>query len=534
MSDIKTIDDTQITSTNTYDQTPYESYPYTQTRPENLKAIAHIFGLETPALETARFLELGCASGGNMITHATHYPKAKFVGVDLSEVQVERGNKQIQALGLKNIELKAISITDVNKSFGEFDYIICHGVISWVPDNVREAIFRISKENLSKNGIAYISYNTLPGWHMVRTIRDMMMFHSRNFTDTKEQVQQSRLLLDFVKDSLAGSNSPYGEIMNNEAKLLAGQPDHYLRHDHMEDINHQYYFHEFMTQASKYDLQYLGDASLSSMYSGNLPKQISEKLSEVTDIVRAEQYMDFVTNRRFRSTILCKKNIPLKRNISGNSLEGLYFSMKILPEKPLKDVNLDNSDTLEFYYSGLKDNKLNSNSPILKALLYVFHISGNFAWKASELVIKIKEMLPNNKSTDEQIMIEIMSNITRLVFCGYAVASTEKPTFLQIASDMPKISNLARVQLEAKQGWVTNEIHDRMNVSPLDMFTMKYLDGNHTKEQILEELVKHVESGDLKVNKDDQLITEPKAVREIIKPCLDHCLVAYANNALLV
>lgn len=525
---------TQITATNAYDQTPYESYPYAQTRPENLKAIAHIFGLETPALETARFLELGCASGGNMITHATHYPKAKFVGVDLSAVQVEMGNKQIKELGLKNIELKAISITDINKSFGEFDYIICHGVLSWVPDNVREAIFRIADENLSKNGIAYISYNTLPGWHMVRTIRDMMMFHSRNFTDINEQVQQSRLLLDFVKDSLEGSNSPYGEIMNSEAKLLAGQPDHYLRHDHMEDINHQYYFHEFMKRASEHGLQYLGDASLASMYSGNLPKQISEKLSEVTDIVRSEQYMDFVTNRRFRSTILCKKNVQLKRNISGNSLEGLYFSMKILPEKLLKDVTLDNSDNLEFYYAGLKDNKLNSNSPILKALLYIFNASVNFSLTASELTTKIKEMLPKNKYTDEQIMLEIMSNITRLVFCGYIVVSTEKPTFIPTASAMPRISNLARVQLEAKQGWVTNEVHDRINLSPLDMYSMKYLDGKHNKEQVLDELVKHVGSGELKVNKDDKPVTEPKAVRELITPYLEHCLVAYANNALLV
>ena len=531
MSDLKTA---QITSAHTYDETPYESYPYAQTRPENLKAIAHIFGLETPALETARFLELGCASGGNMITHATHYPKAKFVGIDLSQVQVDMGNKQIKALGLKNMELKAMSITDINKSLGEFDYIICHGVLSWVPENVRDAIFRVSQENLSKNGIAYISYNTLPGWNMVRTIRDMMMFHSHNFKDIKEQVQQSRLLLDFVKDSLDGTNSPYGEIMSAEAKLLSSQPDHYLRHDHMEDINFQFYFHEFMKDAAKHGLQYLGDAALASMYVGNLPKQISEKLAEVTDIVRSEQYMDFVTNRRFRSTILCHKNVQLSRNITGNSLDGLYFSMKIVPEKALKDVTLDSNDDLMFYYMGNKDNKLNSTSPILKALLYIFHEAVNVAMTPKELTTKIKQMLPKLTASDEQIMVEIMSNITRLVFCGYITISTEKPTFLNKPSDMPKISDLARTQIAAKQNWVTNEVHDRINLSPLDFYTMKYLDGKHTQEQVLDKLIEHVKVGELSMNRDNKPVTEPKEVKELMKPYVEQAISAYAANALLV
>ena len=531
MSDLKPA---QITSAHTYDETPYESYPYVQTKPENLKAIAHIFGLETPALETARFLELGCASGGNMITQAMHYPKAKFVGIDLSQVQIDMGNKHIKALGLQNMELKAMSITDIDKSLGEFDYIICHGVLSWVPENVRAAIFRVSEENLSKNGIACISYNTLPGWNMVRTIRDMMMFHARNFQNINEQVQQSRLMLDFVRDSLDGTNNPYGEIMSAEAKLLSTQPDHYLRHDHMEDMNFQYYFHEFMKDATENNLQYLGDAALASMYAGNLPKQISEKLAEVTDIIRSEQYMDFVTNRRFRSTILCHKNVQLKRNITGEALEGLYFSSKITPEKALNTIKLDNNDSLEFYYMGNKDNKLNSTAPVLKALLYVFHEAVNFAMTPQELIAKIKTLLPNNKTSDENMMIEIMSNITRLVFCGYMTIATAKPTFTQTISDMPKISDLARMQIDAKQNWVTNEIHEKVNLSPLDLFAMKYLDGKHTQQQVIEKLLEHVESKELSVNKNDKPVTDQAEVRELMKPYLEQAINAYAINALLV
>jgi len=289
-----------------------------------------------------------------------------------------------------------------------------------------------------------------------------------------------------------------------------------------------------MKKASENGLQYLGDAALATMYAGNLPKQISDKLAEVTEIVRSEQYMDFVTNRRFRSTILCKDNVKLTRNITGNSISDLYFSMRLSPEKPLSDVVLDNSDSLEFYYSGIKENKLNANSPILKALLYIFHESTNFALNAKEITAKIKEMLPKNKYNDDQIMLEIMSNITRLVFCGYVTLSSNKPTFVNKLSDMPKLSALARVQLDAKQNWVTNEVHDKITIAALDFYIMKYLDGKHNKAQVLDKLVKHVIAGELQIHQDNKQITESSVAEKIIKAYLDEALGAYAMNALLV
>jgi 2-polyprenyl-3-methyl-5-hydroxy-6-metoxy-1,4-benzoquinol methylase len=172
---------TDNTNLNTYDEVPYQSYPYSVSQPENLKTIGLLFGMNAPEVETARVLELGCAEGGNLIPIAARYPKASFVGVDLSKVQIDAGNVHIKSLGLKNIEHKNCSITDIDEKFGKFDYIVCHGVISWVPDFVRKKILEVSSQNLSENGIAYISYNTLPGWNMIRTIRDMMLYHSKNF-----------------------------------------------------------------------------------------------------------------------------------------------------------------------------------------------------------------------------------------------------------------------------------------------------------------------------------------------------------------
>ena len=101
----------------------------------------------------------------------------------------------------------------------------------------KDKIFEVCNKNLSENGIAYISYNTLPGWNMVRTVRDMMMYHAKGFVSPLDKVAQARALLAFVKESLEGQDTPYAKMLSQEAELLSKQGDHYIRHEHLEDNN---------------------------------------------------------------------------------------------------------------------------------------------------------------------------------------------------------------------------------------------------------------------------------------------------------
>ena len=216
-------------SLKSYDDTPYESYPFAISSPYHLMTLAVLFGMQPVQPEKARVLELGCASGGNIIPHAVNYPEAEFVGVDLSKIQIDEAKAHVANLGLKNMTFHQCSITEIDESFGKFDYIIAHGIISWVPDSVKDKIFEVCEKNLSKNGLAYISYNTLPGWNMIRTVRDMMLYHAATFPDPKSKVTQARLLLDFVKDSLSNQDTAYSEVLKNEALLLRDKSDYTIQ-----------------------------------------------------------------------------------------------------------------------------------------------------------------------------------------------------------------------------------------------------------------------------------------------------------------
>jgi len=127
-----------------YDLLPYQSKPFAQSQPAKLGAIAKLFALDAAPMENARVLELGCASGGNIIPHAVRYPNAKFVGVDLARTQVAAGRARIAKLGLSNIEILCQSFTEIDDTLGSFDYIICHGVYSWSRLSSRMRFFGLS------------------------------------------------------------------------------------------------------------------------------------------------------------------------------------------------------------------------------------------------------------------------------------------------------------------------------------------------------------------------------------------------------
>jgi cyclopropane fatty-acyl-phospholipid synthase-like methyltransferase len=138
--------------TRYYDSVPYDSHPFPQTAVEHLEALAYMFGLDAPRPEHARVLELGCASGGNLIPFASRHSEATALGIDLSTVQISQGVDAIRLSGLANVTLRAFDIAAIDASFGQFDYIVCHGVYSWVPPEVQDAILRVCSENLAPNG----------------------------------------------------------------------------------------------------------------------------------------------------------------------------------------------------------------------------------------------------------------------------------------------------------------------------------------------------------------------------------------------
>ncbi|HJZ54767.1 MAG TPA: class I SAM-dependent methyltransferase, partial [Gemmataceae bacterium] len=401
---------------NSYDEVPYESHPYAQTHPSRLHVVATLFGLPPPPVEKCRVLELGAAAGGNIIPLAETFPESWFVGVDLSARQVSDGERLIHTLGLKNVSLRHASILDVDESYGPFDYVICHGVFSWVPTVVREKILEICSKNLTPNGVAYVSYNTYPGWHMRGMIRDMMRYHAMRFATPQQRTQQARALLDFLAQSVR-QEGPYSVLLKTELESIRHQADHYLYHEHLEEVNDPLYFHQFVEMARNHGLRYLGESRLGTMVTGNFGPEVEKTLKLLApDQIQTEQYMDFLRNRMFRETLLIHQKTAPNWEIKPECVRRLHLASS---GKPVGDKPPDLKSEEPAQYQTRSGMTLSTGRPLLKAAMQVFasHWPGTISF--DELRREARAMLGVGDPDDPALAAEDAKPLASSLLTSY-------------------------------------------------------------------------------------------------------------------
>lgn len=261
-------------------------------------------------------------------------PEARFVGIDISARQIEIAKERARALELQNTTLLPIGIEEAGALEGPFDYIICHGVYSWVPDHVRTAILDLCRKKLAPQGLAFISYNALPGWYFRKAVRDMMVYHGRYFPDRDERTTQARALVDFVADATEqlSADTPSVQLHHHAVSavrnLIESFPDYYVVHEFMESDNEAFYLHQFAERVGEHGLQYVGDADFASMVSYNLPAEIAQTLERISVTnIAMEQYRDFVMNRAFRHSIVCHSDVQLERTVDPSVAFDLWYGM---------------------------------------------------------------------------------------------------------------------------------------------------------------------------------------------------------------
>jgi methyltransferase-like protein/SAM-dependent methyltransferase len=512
---------TQLTA---YDRVPYPSVAFAQTHPDNLATIAMIFGLSPADTAASRVLELGCASGGNLIPMAFNLPRSEFVGVDLSRRQVEEAHAAIRGLGLPNIRVEHCSIEEIDRGWGEFDYIICHGVFSWVPDAVQDKILQISHDNLRHNGIAYISYNTYPGWHMRETVRDMMRYHVDQFDDPQEQVRQARALLAFLT-SAADASSAYGQLLNGEVDRLGRATDSYLYHEHLEQTNAPLYFHQFVDRAERAGLLYLGEATISEMLTTHFSADVAETLERISpDILHLEQYMDFVRNRQFRQTLLCHDDAGPRRSLTPDVLDGVMVSTPAVAETWPLDLTYG---TKAVFWRGKQ--RAEAALPASKAAFGILMEQWPAAIAVTELcsaaLERARPFLAG--ASEEEARRGLLGDLFGGVMYGMVRVHTRQPPCTNAPSATPKAHPLAAYQ--AAQGTiVVSAHHDSVQLQPLEHAVLQRCDGVRQRDDIVREVLAQFERTGSSIDGADALKSEectPEAVHGIFDRLTRHGLL---------
>ncbi|MCI0456885.1 MAG: class I SAM-dependent methyltransferase [Gemmataceae bacterium] len=467
-----------------YDEVPYPSYPFPQTHPNRLATVAALFGLSPAPLEGCRILELGCASGGNLLPMAAAYPEWRLLGIDASRRQVAAGQAVILELGLPNVELRCDDIATLGNDLGPFDYILCHGVYSWVPRAVQDKILEICARCLAPEGVAYVSYNTYPGWHMRGIVRDMMCYHTAPFADPATRVAQARSLLDFLARSVPADGSPYGLLLKNELAFVQRRSDSYLFHEFLEADNSPLHFHQFVERAAAEGLQYLGEAEIRLMVAGNLPGEVENVLRALSgDLVRLQQYLDFLRNTGFRQSLLCHKHARLDGTRRPERLATLFVASPARPVSPAPDLRSGAAEEFRSDQGGLTTDR-----PIVKAAMVLLAENWPRPVRFDVLCREARSRLGGPPSPgapagppDHQVLAASLLN-------GYLTTplvelSCYPPRFQLAVSERPVASRLARLQ--AMTGIpVANMRHESVELGPADRQLLGLLDGTRDRPSL--------------------------------------------------
>lgn len=516
-----------------YNKIPYQSFPYWQSHPAHLYTLAKLFKLNPKPIEKARILELGCAAGGNLIPVAFHYPNTECIGIDISDVEIDLGLKIVNDLNIKNITLKKQSILDFSEKEKSFDYILCHGVYSWVDLDVQKKIMAIIQKHLDKNGIAYISYNTLPGWNMVMSVRDLMRWHTKNIPDPSQKAKQARIVLQFIVEGLKDNLSPYARFLQEEINMLSKHADSYLLHDHLSSFNNPIYFHQFMEQATTHRLSYLSDALLETMYSENLAPPFAQELRKINDIIANGQYMDFIRNQRFRCSLLCHQNQKIYRNLATQDIEQFDLQLKgVHQDKKLNDQAFQTEKEMVFINNNIS---LKVKNPISKAAMLILDKERHKPMSYKTLCEKVsKASNTPNLDTVKNILNNDL-NLMRATLAGFFLLSSDNiPHYTLEIKEKPTACPLARYQAQ-KQNTITNRRHQVTPLSPVGKILLPLLDGTNTIDALTQQLRSHIEAHKLTVlDHNKNPITQPEKLPSYLVKMVENELHIFSMQALLI
>jgi SAM-dependent methyltransferase len=479
-----------------YDTVAYPTPPLAQTHPDRLATLATFFGM-TPAPAThCRVLELGCGDGGNLNPLAFGLPRSTFVGVDLAPTAITQAKDEAGALGLANVEYHCADLLDWAPPGAPFDYVIAHGLFSWVPDAVRLRVLRLCRERLAPQGVAYISYNAMPGGHIRGMLRDMMRFHTRHLAAPAEKIGQAKMLLRLLAEGQA-QNDEFAAVLRKEARrVLQRGADHVLFHDDLADVNRPYYFHEFVALAGRHALQFLAEADLPDMQDWTQPAAVVEALKPLSgDIVLKEQYLDFLKCRRFRQTLLCRAGVPLNREPRPESVRQFLIASPARPKAAGPDPG---GGAAEAFVSP-RGASAQVDDPLTRAAMLELLAAWPRALLWGDLVKAARGRLGRPPADDFD---DEAARLAEFLLAGYGTGLVElrlsQAAWAVRPGPRPVLSPLARGQLARGREIVADLRHtgSRMD-EPIAREMLLLLDGTRDLQAVAAELGRRIDAGEV-------------------------------------
>ena len=443
--------------TTVYDTVVYPSMVFEQTHPDRLRVVAHLHGLSAPPAESARVLEIGGGDGLNLITFAAAYPQSRCQGFDLAPTAVERGQKLIADAGLTNVELAVCDIMDARAKYpaGSFDYIIAHGVYAWVPEPVRAEIMALIGHALSPDGVAFVSYNAMPGGYVRMMMRDMLLHAIEGTDDYRDKISIVHQCLELFVEPHPGDDDVV-KALRRQADLMLERPDSVVFHDELGGVFAPQRLTDVAAAAAANGLRFLSDDSgRSRNFDGFLPDGVAPQGDVEALVIRAAQATDYTSVRFFRQSMFVRADRHPLRQLDLDRLEGLTVSAQLVRDEDGK------------FRSGKSTFALSDDD-----FVRMFEVITQYYPERFPFLEKVVTPEPR------RAMVDLFAR-------SYISLHLDPEPFALELPERPEISPLARAQLRAGGTQVCSLNHSVFNIEQPELAALLIAaDGTRTVEEI--------------------------------------------------
>ncbi|TVQ92754.1 MAG: methyltransferase domain-containing protein [Deltaproteobacteria bacterium] len=478
-----------------YEDILYDEYSFPQAHPSTVAAVAQIHGAPMRAHRGLRVLDLGCGCGSHLLPMAERDPEGRYIGLDLSRAQIAVGEGMVHATGLENVQLMAGDIRDLSSELGRFDLIVCHGVYSWVPPDVRAAILRVLRQHLAAHGVAFLSTNMLPGWRSRGTLRAGLLRHVDPTLPPREKIDAARRVLDFWADAAQRDTAGFGPFLTEELRALQKASDSYLLYEHLAPLNEPMWFSDLHRAFGKAQLSYLGDACLAIHAPlGDVSEQRLRGLA--SSLAASEELRDLATHRMFRRSLLVHRERVIDREVHWRRLEGLYFHTAL---RPTKDGGYQSSKGLRFQTS----------SAVERAILDTLSDTAPRLLPFDEIVERVGE----RRAAVGKILLGLTARGLILPLAHDMGIAAALPT-------RPRATKIARFQAEHRPR-VTNLRHESIEMPRSAQCVLRHCDGTRDPGALADHLAQDLAQGKAEILVEGEPVQDRPSIEEAVDLALD-------------
>lgn len=451
-----------------YDELPYDSLPLPETQPDVIAAMARLHGFDAPDPTRARILELGCAQGGNLIPLAWRWPDCECVGIELSRVQAAAGADFVARLGLPNVRILHGDLAALPADLGEFDYIIAHGVYSWVAPDVQHALLAACRRHLSPQGLAYVSFNVAAGWKPLALLRTALV----TGTDaTLAAPARYRQALDVLARLEAEAVDP---ALRKEIAWLEKASPSYLFHEHLAEFNEALAFSTFTERLDAHALRYIGEIG---------PRHAVVELEDAWGLspegmagrwLDAEAMLDATQDIRFRRALIARADTPCAQPPAPARLDALAFYADLA-----SDEEIDLGAMREQAFVNAAGNRFPVAEPAMKAAAMVLSLAYPRALDFASLAAAAGELMRDHGVAGAIDLDALRDALFALVLAHGVMPTVWTGAATAEPGARPCAHALARLQA-GTPGWVVSGVrHTALDLDTPARHLLALLDGRH-------------------------------------------------------